>query len=214
MLILIAGEKGGTGKSTIATNLAVHMARDGADVLLLDADPQATASKWVERRNSLDGAAPVKCAQKTGNVYETAIDMASRYQHVIIDAGGRDSMELRTALVAADKLYVPIRASMADLETLPHVAELIGMAKGMNPKLQAFALLSMAPSNPSITEVRDAQELLRDFPELTLSENVIRDRKVYRDALAEGRGVVEKDNPTARAEIQLLAEEVLNEVAA
>lgn len=208
MIYLIAGEKGGTGKSTIATNLAVHLAMRGVDVLLLDADPQGTASKWVERRNTLPDAAQVKSAQKTGDIYATVKDLSGRYEHLIIDAGGRDSKELRTALVAADKVYVPIRASQADLETLPHVAELVSLAKSMNPGLQAFALLSLAPSNPSITEVRDAQELLQDFPELRLSRQVIRDRKVYRDALLEGRGVVEKTNPTARAEIQLLAAEM------
>lgn len=209
MIYLIAGEKGGTGKSTIATNLAVHLATEGADVMLLDADPQGTASKWIERRNAVEGVSKIQCVQKMGDVFATAKDLADRYQYVIIDAGGRDSKEFRTALVAADKVYVPIRASQADLETLPHVAELVGLAKSMNPDLKSFALLSLAPSNPSITEVRDAQELLHDFPELTLSRQVIRDRKVYRDALLEGLGVVEKNNSAARAEIQLLAAEVI-----
>ena len=52
MIVLIGGEKGGTGKSTIATNLAAYLANRSDDVVLLDADSQATAKRWVERRNN------------------------------------------------------------------------------------------------------------------------------------------------------------------
>lgn len=208
MIILIGGEKGGTGKSTIATNLAVQFAHDGKDVILLDADPQGTASKWIERRNE-QGLRVVHSAQKTGDIYKTSLDLGQRYEIVIIDAGGRDSKELRTGMVAADKMYIPIRASQADLETLPHVDELIGLAKGMNPELQVFALLSMAPSNPLGNEVAEAQELLEQFAEIQLSPSIVRDRKVYRDAMLEGKGVVELSNSQAKGEIQLLCDEVL-----
>ena len=212
MIILVGGEKGGTGKSTVATNLAVWLALEGRDVTILDADPQATAAKWVERRNALPLLPQVHCSQRSGDVFKTAKDLAERYQVVVIDAGGRDSKELRTAMVAAEVLYVPIRASQADLETLPHVNELVGLARSLNPALRAFALVSMGPSNPVITEIREAQELLADFTELELSPSIIRDRKVYRDALLEGKGVVEMHNPQAKAEIQLLAQEIFQEV--
>jgi chromosome partitioning protein len=208
VVILIGGEKGGTGKSTVATNLAIFLALEGHDVMLLDADPQATASKWVERRNEAALVPTIHCTQKHGDIYKTAMDLSQRYSHVLIDAGGRDSRELRTGMVAADRMYVPIRASQADLETLPNIDQLITLAKGMNPDLQAKAVLSMAPSNPLITEVADAQALLEDFPELGLCSNVIRDRKVYRDALLQGKGVIEMNNSVAKAEIQLLAQEI------
>jgi chromosome partitioning protein len=130
-----------------------------------------------------------------------------RYQVVIVDAGGRDSRELRTAASVADLMLMPIRASQADLETLPKVNELIGLARGFNPALQAYAVLSMAPTNPVIREVDDARELLAEFDQLKLAETIIRDRKVFRDAMLAGRGVVEMDNGQAKAEIQLLAQE-------
>ncbi len=209
MILLIGGEKGGTGKSTIATNLAVQLALDGKDVMLLDADPQGTASKWVERRNE-HGLTVVHCTQKMGDIYKTAVDLGQRYEFVIIDAGGRDSKELRTGMVAADKMFIPIRASQADLETLPHVDELVGLARGMNANLEVYALLSMAPSNPLINEVAEAQELLGEFAELKLSPSIIRDRKVYRDAMLAGKGVVEMMNSQAKAEIQLLCDEVFD----
>ena len=207
MILLIGAEKGGVGKSTIASNLAVHLAREGVDVVLLDTDTQATCARFVERRNEAAAVPELHCVQRTGDVAPALRDLATRYQVVIVDAGGRDSKELRTAASVADLMLTPVRASQADLETLPKVNELIGLAKGFNPALQAYAVLSMAPTNPVIREVDDARELLADFDQLQLADTVIRDRKVYRDALLAGRGVVELDNGQAKAEIQLLAQE-------
>jgi chromosome partitioning protein len=90
-------------------------------------DPQGTASKWIGRRNDV-GLPVIHCAQKTGEVFATAKDLAKRYELVIIDAGGRDSKELRSAMMAADVMLMPIQASIADLETLEHMSEVIGMA--------------------------------------------------------------------------------------
>lgn len=207
MILLVGAEKGGVGKSTIASNLAVHLAVQGIDVVLLDTDSQSTCARFVERRNEAGLAPSVQCLQRTGDVAAALRDLATRYQVVIVDAGGRDSRELRSAATVASLMLTPIRASQADLETLPKVNELVGLARGFNPSLQAFAVLSMAPSNPLIREVEEARELLAEFDQLQLAQTVIRDRKAYRDALLAGRGVVEMDNSQARAEIQLLVQE-------
>jgi len=208
MILLTGGEKGGTGKSTIAVNLAVWLAHRGVDVLLIDTDRQRTASHFVDRRNALNGVPVVHCAEKHGQVFDTVRDLAKRYEHVIVDAGGRDSEELRTALVAAQVVYCPLKASQPDLETSVHMNELVKLARGMNPSLQARLVISMGPTNPVIHEADEAQELLADLTEFELSEVVIRDRKVYRDAMAEGRGVIEMANDKAAAEIEALAKEI------
>ena len=208
MILLLGGEKGGTGKSTMAVNLGVWLAREGADVMLIDTDLQRTASHFVERRNGLDGLPVVHCAEKHGNVFDTVRDLGKRYEEVIVDAGGRDSEELRTALVAAHVVYCPLKASQPDLETSVHMNELVKLARGMNPNLQARLVISMGPTNPVIHEAQEAQELLKELTEFKLSEVVIRDRKVYRDAMAEGRGVIEMSNEKAAGEIEALAKEI------
>ena len=219
MIVLIGGEKGGTGKSTLATNIAVWLAHEGQDVILVDADNQATSKRWIDRRNDWntenaqkgEGRAllrEVHVAQANGDVYKPAIDLAKRYQQVVIDAGGRDSKELRTAMVAADVILVPTRASQPDLETMDHVNDLIDLARGMNPNLRAYAVISMAPANPMINEAVEAQEFLQDFQQLELAATFVRDRKVYRDAMLAGRGVIELNNSQAKAEIQLLGQAI------
>lgn len=208
---LVGSTKGGVGKSTLASNLAVYLAHEGADVVLLDCDPQATSKRWVDRRNERnDGRPVVHVAQAMGDAFKIARDLASRYEHVVIDVGGRgDSRELRTALAAADVLIAPTKASQPDLEVFDALNELVGLARGLNPGLRAYSVLSMAPSNPLINEVAEAKEFLADFSELELLPTVVRDRKAYRDAILQGLGVVELANAQARAEIQLLGQALL-----
>lgn len=210
MILLVAGEKGGTGKSTIATNLAVALAHRGLDVCLVDTDQQGTSSRWCERRNESAELPKVHCVQKTGTVFDTVRDLAQRYQYVIVDAGGRDSREMRTAMVAADRLYVPLRPSQPDLETSVHMDDLVGRARDMNPDLQAKAVISMACTHPSVSEADDAAELLAELPNLSLSSVIIRTRKAFRDAIAEGKGVLELENLKATESISELAEEAFD----
>ena len=211
-IILVGGTKGGGGKSTITVNLAAHLANERRNVIIMDADFQRSSAKWAERRENEEinpkPLPKVYCVQNSGNVYNAALDLAKLYEVVLIDAGGFDSRELRTAMLAADRLYVPLQASQFDLETLVGLNDTIVTAMDNNPELKVFGLISRAPSNPQISEVREAKELLEQFPLFGMVSTEIRDRKVYRDVLPMGRGVVEGKNSQAKAEIQLLAQEI------
>ncbi len=211
MIVLIGGEKGGTGKSTLATNLATWLAHDGRDVLLLDADRQGTSANWATERSEHSELPPVHCMQRYGNIFTALKDLRERYGEIVIDAGGRDSEELRSGMVAANRLYSPIRASQSDLWTVSHLDQLVALARGLNQDLQAFALVSMAPTNPRVTEAADATEMMAEFNEFAMAASVIRDRKVYRDAMCEGRGVIEMADPKAVQEIEALAKEIYGE---
>ena len=209
MILLIGGEKGGTGKSTIATNIAVNLAHQQQEVVIIDCDPQGTATKWLSRRNKLFPNLPkVFSIQKTGDIYDTSIDMSHRYKYVIIDAGGRDSEELRTAMVACNKMYIPLKASQPDIETSNHIIQLIKLAKTLNPKLLAFTMISMAPTNHVLKEDQEAILLLSKLNIAKTSNVIIHERKVYRDAIADGKGVMEYDNIKAKNEIIQLLEEI------
>ena len=212
MILLTGGEKGGTGKSTVAVNLAAWLTHRGVDIVIIDTDPQRTAAQWVERRNTQDNLPRVHSVEKYGQVYETARDLADRYDQVIIDAGGRDSEELRSALVAADVLCCPIRASQPDLETTVHMNTLVRLAKGMNTTLSARLLISMAPTNPGVKEAGQARELLAKLSEFSLLASGISDRKAYRDTMTIGTGVIEHQNEKARQEIEQLAAELYPEI--
>ena len=68
------------------------------------------------------------------------------------------------------------------------------------------AVLMMSPNNPKIKEVEEARQYFLDFPGIKLIQSDIKDRKIYRDAMSEGQGVIEMNNTQARDEIQNIAE--------
>ncbi len=213
MIILIGGEKGGTGKTTLATNLAAMRALAGHDVLLIDSDPQGSANYWAQNRDELSIQPRVACVQKFGKSLAMEVkDLALRYQDIILDAGGRDSVELRSALIVVDKVYLPIQPSQFDVWTLNSMNALVETAKGFNPTLQAKVIISRASTNPSVQESEETRKLLTDFPNLEPLELIIRDRIAYRKAAKEGLAVTELKPKEAKAseEMTALYNEIFN----
>lgn len=209
MILMLGSQKGGCGKSTIAVNLCAELARQNKDVVLVDADRQSTASNWTMDRANKENLPVVHSVQKYENIRDTLLDLDKRYEFVVVDSAGRDSRELRTGMTAAHVLLVPFRPSQPDLDTLSNLQDIVVQAKDLNPNLRVLALITMAPTNPIIQETKEAKAYLQDYPYFQLLDTVVRDRKVYRDAISEGMGVVEMDNSKAAAEIQLLIQEVI-----
>lgn len=208
MILMLGSQKGGCGKSTMAVNVCAELARRKKDVVLVDADRQSTAANWTMDRANNPNLPVVHCVQKYENIRDTLLDLDKRYEYVVVDSAGRDSRELRTGMTAAHILLVPFRPSQPDLDTLSNLQDIVLQAKDLNPSLQVFALITMAPTNPIIQETKEAKAYLQDYPDFKLLGTVIRDRKIYRDAISEGMGVVEMNNAKAAAEIQLLIQEV------
>lgn len=214
MIILTGGQKGGTGKSTNATNLAAWFAREGADVLLVDGNStQGTARKWSERRSEFDAIElkHIECIDKAGNVSKALKDLQKRYDVIIVDTGGQDSKEFRTALLAADLLLAPVAPSLADIETLETVAEMVEQAKDFNEDLMVKIVISQAHTNAKVTSTDDAREILKaDFPDFKVLDTVIHTRNSYQEAMNAGAGVIELYPPSnkARKEIEDLAQEL------
>ncbi|MEW6521901.1 MAG: AAA family ATPase [Thermodesulfobacteriota bacterium] len=193
-ITVFGGEKGGTGKTTLAVNIAAMLARKGKDVLLLDTDRQGTASFWSTVREEENIEPRVACVQKFGKGLPAQVrDLAERYDEIIIDAGGRDSMELRYALGVADRAYIPVQPFQFDIWTIRQMDTLVEMAKGLNEELAAFIVLNRVATNPAIREDRETREFItrEDFQHLTLAESMIRDRIAFRKAARDGLAVVE-----------------------
>jgi chromosome partitioning protein len=210
MIILFASQKGGSGKSTLAINAAAYLACQGKDVVLVDADKQPSSSRFVADRNENPDLPVIHSVAKRQNIRKTLLDLKERYDYVIVDVAGHDSPEMRTGMTGADMLVVPFIPSNMDLDTIDDMNTVINEAKDFNPDLKVVAVLNKVPSNPSIREEQEARDYLKDYPDLPVCRSIIRHRKVYRDILPYGLGAVESKNSKAKAEVQLLMQEILS----
>jgi len=210
MIVLIGAEKGGTGKTTIATSLAAMRTNEGHDVLLLDTDPQGTATYWNRLRDQTE-AAKITCVQVFGEVDREIRKLASKYDEIIIDAGGRDSEELRSSILVAHKIYIPLQPSQFDIWTITQMAKIVERGKTFNKNLSAYILLNLASTHPYAKEIEEVQETIKgaNFKHLELSQVVMKKRNAFQKAASMGLSVTELENESnAVAEITRLYKEI------
>lgn len=211
MIVLIGGEKGGTGKTTIATNLAVERVNEVGDVLLIDADKQMTASHWCSVREFNNILPRISNIQKYGQTLKNETKaLSNKYQDIIIDTGGRDAPELRAGLLVADIFIVPLRPSQFDLWTLSKIQTLVEEVIILNEKIKTFVLLNQVSTNPSVKEQQDAKELLGEFGFLNLMDVALCERIAFRKAAIRGESVAECKHYDSKAiaELKLVYNEI------
>lgn len=212
MIIIIGSEKGGVGKTTLAVNLCAMLATQGKDVILVDADRQASAANWASDRSENSELPKVHCMQKYDNLRASLKDLATRYEYVIVDPSGRDSKELRSGIAVADILIMPVCPSQFDLDTVPNMAVIVSEIKEeVNPELKFKAVISKASTNRAIKEADAAINYFNDFPEIELMKTIIRERIVYRKATLGGKGmsIIEMTDEKAKYEMLEFLKEIL-----
>ncbi len=139
MIVVVGGIKGGSGKTTVATHLAILGAHVGWDVLLIDADDQETATDFTVLRHARRaGGAGSTSIKLTGPAVRTDTQrLVPKYDHIVIDTGGRDTTSQRAALTVADVLLVPCLPRSFDVWTLEKAATLVDEMRLANPALRA-----------------------------------------------------------------------------
>lgn len=206
MIVVVANEKGGTGKTTLASNLALFRAQAGRDVLLVDADPQGSAAEFTKIRDD-EGISPaITCVSITGRAVSSEIrKLSPRYQDIVVDVGGRDSAGLRAGLVVANVLVIPFLAGQYDIWGVEAMDELLENALAVNPDMRVVAVLNKRDSNPRVSLVQEATECFSDMKNIVLSPVQIGYRVIYRRSAAEGKAINELDRRDQKAEVEMAA---------
>ena len=212
MIITIGSHKGGTGKSTLTTNLAAAYQAVGNRVVVIEADPSvSTTSTWAARREEHDELKPVTVLRKTGRLASTLRDLQQAFDVIIVDTAGKDSVELRSAALVSDVLLTPTNADVADLDSTAEFITRMDEARDSNEDLKILVVISRAPTHAK-SRFRDEAiaALCENTEEFALADTVVFNRRIYPDALKDGMSVIEAPARTSQAceEVQNLAQEI------
>jgi chromosome partitioning protein len=206
MILVVGGTKGGSGKSLLASQLTVLRAAEGVDVLLIDADEQASAMDFTRQRQQRLHGEPGYTAMQTreADVAGQVRHLTAKYGDILIDVGGRDTASQRAALAVADTLLIPFAPTSVDLWTVETVATLVQEARVFNPTLRAYTLLNKA--FPRGSDNAEAAALLRESPEVwTYLDTPLGTRKAFSNAFGGGYAVTEYQPKDAKAIAELMA---------
>jgi chromosome partitioning protein len=180
--VAIISQKGGAGKTTLALHLAAAAQDSGKVSLIVDTDPQATASQWASWRKDeppeVIDSPPPRLAAKIGQ----ALRQGAHF--IVVDTPPHADSAARAAVEAADLVLIPCRPSAFDLAAIQTTVKLVQLLR--KPAFVVFTAGS--PNAPRVYE--EASELVTTF-EIAACPVRIPDRAVYRHASAEGRTVME-----------------------
>ena len=188
MIVAMAGEKGGTGKTTLGVNLAGMRAASGRAVALVDSDRQGSASHWARMRANQDGAADIDALQIYGRTLGSRlVSLSSAYDDFVLDLGAGDTDELSIALRVADVLVVPVKASAFDMWTMRTMDERIGEEfEG-----RCVGVLNSSSTNARSKDAERALRSLRACDYIKMHKEPIRERVVFRRCVGSGLTVCE-----------------------
>lgn len=198
-IILIAGTKGGTGKSTIASNLACACKQKRKDKLLLvDSDPQASISKWVAIRNQNKDLSKILSVQKMGEDIKNSIPaLNEEYDNIIVDSGGYNetNTSLKWAMLIATHIIIPVAPSQFDVWELGKIVNMISQVKVINQNIKSFFVASRLSTLPNLVsqEWDDLKQSVKDIDskDISLMKSFISERKCYKTVIKDGMSVIE-----------------------
>ena len=224
-VISFINPKGGGGKTTSISNLAVALLKLGHKVKALDADPQNSLSQWNKIRDfqiqngedlkslfvaSVQGQSLIEIVEETKKVNPETF--------ILIDTTGTNDQNTRAAMLRSEYIITPCSYSPIELWEVHKVIKLTeNLAQRTNKeKIKVLLFFNKTPTNPKSHEGRKeaAIEYLESsmiFPD-KIFNTAIKERVVFQDAMGEGKGVVEykPSNPDAKQEILSLAKELVN----
>lgn len=204
-VIALVGNKGGAGKTTLSINIASALAERGS-TRLLDADPQLSSFQW---HAIADGQAAFDIGNASEGVAQALHEHAAGSDYLLVDCPPSiHSQQTRDALARADLVLIPVQPSPLDLWASVQIHDEVERAREANPGLQAMLVINQMEPRTKLSQLmRDALDQL----EVDAAETAIRRRMIYRNAIIQGRSVLQVGSKGKQAaeEIRQLTEEMV-----
>lgn len=189
MITVIGSLKGGSGKSTVTFNLAVWLALAERDVVVVDADPQATLSDVLDVR--AEERYPPSVKRLDYSSLKDEVELAA-HSDVLIDVGTASIENFKRALVLADRVIVPVPPSQADIwSTQRFLRFLASVTESRSPEVLGF--INRADTHRAVRESDEAAAALVSLPGIRYLKPRLSQRTVYRRSFSEGLAVFEQE---------------------
>lgn len=192
MLTVVGNLKGGTGKSTVAFNLAVWLAYDKTGVMAFDLDPQCTLVDVCEVRVE-DGFEPT---------FEVSTDLAEleklaknkkNKQPIIVDMSASNMPAMQKAISLADRILIPVQPSQADIWSTQRFLKIVSDNLTKAKKTEVLGFINRADTHIGVRETGEAEQAIQMLQGIKALDIRLYQRTAYRRSFSEGLGVFELD---------------------
>ncbi|MBS1017244.1 ParA family partition ATPase [Acetobacter persici] len=200
----ILGRKGGTGKTTLAVNLAHKLCLSGKKTLLLDTDPQASASAWADVRE--EALFPVLRFTRN-NLHKEIGQISAGFDAVVIDGAPHDHETQRSAILSCSHVLVPLQTSAPDLWSTLDFCDVAQKADEYVPTQKRAVVMCKVIKNTAMA--KNFPDQAREALPFPLLNAYTSQRVGYADSFSSGQTVFEAKNKPCMAEIEAIYKEFL-----
>ena len=206
MIIGVLNQKGGVGKTTLSIGIAAELARQGARVLLIDADPQGSSLDWAAAREGAALFSIVGLPRAT--IHKEIENLRQNYDHVVIDGPPRVTDLARSAIMASDVVVIPVQPSPYDIWAADDVVKLIAEAMVYKENLKSCFVINRKIVNTAIG--RDVADVLGSY-DLAVLNSTIAQRVIFAESAAQGKAIFEVDkDSSAVGEVEAVVNELMS----
>jgi len=193
MLTVIGNLKGGTGKSTVAFNLAVWLAHDKPGVRVFDLDPQATLIDTAEIREE-DGYEPsFEVSNDIDELERLVHSKGKKTPHLLADVSATNMLHMMKAISLANRVLIPVQPSQADIWSTQRFLKIVLSSIDQKNKPEIMGFINRADTHIGVRETGEAEEALQMLPNIEALGIRLYQRTAYRRSFSEGLAVFEQD---------------------